>query len=118
MRIPAHLQQISQELALRSWVRSSSFPRETYFASVDIFKARIAIHQPDGDDPADSYELVAAMIGAAVNAEGALLTHALKNATCNIDGPDRWSRICLAAGWAVLQSYEHACNNGEWNHEH
>jgi hypothetical protein len=118
MRIPAHLQQISKQLALRSWVKSSKCARETHFESIDIFKARIFAHQSDGQDSSDNDELLVTMIGAALNAEGALLTHALDKGTCDLDGPDQWSKVCLAAGWAVLQNYEHACSNGDWPHEH
>ncbi len=114
MQIPAHLQQISKQLALRSWVKGSKFARDSHFESIDTFKARISVHQADGQNGSDGDEAVATMISVALHAEGALLTHALEVETFSIDGPDKWSKVCLAAGWAVLQSYEHACSNGDW----
>jgi hypothetical protein len=114
MRIPAHLQQVSEQLALRAWVARSDFPSDTHFESIDIFKERVQKHQPDEADPEAPDRLIAIMIGAALDAEGALLTEVLSVATFEISDEDEWARCCEAAGWVVLQAYENACSKGEW----
>ncbi len=114
MRVPAHLQEVKEALALRSWVESKAFPRESYFETIDLCKERLGHHQPEDEDDEPSKDAIPPMLAAALDYEGRLLTYVLAQETMAIEDEARWGNICLAAGWVVLQLYEKACRNGEW----
>lgn len=107
-------------MGLRSFVGSSSFPFETYCESIELFKEQLRRHPHiDPDDtaapPAEpSEKAVVAMIAAALDEEGLLLTDVTKTGTVAIDTEQKWLEICRAAGWVVLQRYERAVRNGQW----
>jgi hypothetical protein len=117
MQIPAHLQEIAQQLALRSWVASSKFPHDTYFETIDELKKRLRRHAPrDDPDSADDPppEAIVVPVATMLDREGLLITHVLDTGTYSADDPDRWHRACLAAAWVVLQAYEKECKAGRW----
>lgn len=120
MRVPAHLQEISKALALRSWVQAKSFPTEVYFETIDRAKGLLDRHA--GTDEAGTEngapdELVVSVVAAALDAEGLLLTHVLNTGTYALDTEDRemrWLHACQAAAWVVLQAYASSCRAGRW----
>ncbi len=114
MVIPAHLQEISQELALRSWVNNKDFPKGTYFETIDEGKIILERHQRGDDDRTDLLVLALVM---ALDAEGLLLAHVLEKGTYDLNMEDRemtWFRACQAGAWVILQAYELACTKGDW----
>lgn len=115
MRVPAHLQEISRKLGLRSWVNhNKDFPKAHYFKTIDDGKTML---EQFGEVGADRDEFVVRIIATALDVQGMLLTHVLEAGTYDLDTEDRemtWLRACQAAGWVVLQAYELACKNNEW----
>jgi hypothetical protein len=115
MHVPAHLQEIARQLALRSWVDGRSFPRESYFETIDGGRELLARHNKDADE---SRHGVVILIAGALDEEGLLLTHMLDKGTYSRDSSEdreaRWFRVCLAAAWVVLQAYEKDCKAGKW----
>jgi len=115
VHVPAHLQEISHNLGLRSWVNSNKdFPKAHYFKTIDDAKTMLEQFREDG---ADRDELVVQIVATALDAQGMLLTHVLDAGTYDLNTEDRemtWLRACQAAGWVVLQAYELAIKNKEW----
>lgn len=113
MRVPAHLQEIKERLALQSWVDGKQFPRDAHFESIDAFKGRLGKHQQEEDASLLNAKL-ATMVAGALDVEGYLLTYVIEQGTYPIDDEETWGNICLAAGWVVLQRYERECTNEKW----
>lgn len=108
-------------MGLRSFVKSSTFPIDTHCESIDLFKQRLRTHprQEDEDIEASAErvprdEAVVSMIATTLDEEGLLETHVLEEGTVTIDTDETWHRICLAAGWVVLQAYELRVRKGDW----
>jgi hypothetical protein len=115
MRIPPHLQDIKARLALQSFVDGRHFPRKAHFETIDLFKQRLeGPHHADEPNDAPVNPKLAVVIAQALDSEGYLLTHVIEQDTMPIDDEETWGKICLAAGWVVLQRYERECNNGDW----
>jgi hypothetical protein len=117
MHVPAHLQAITRQLALQSWVASSSFPLDEYCETIDELKGPLGRHAPhDEDDPPQEAprEVLVVLLAAVLDREGLLITHVLATGTYSPDDEERWHRTCLAAAWVVLQAYERECKAGRW----
>lgn len=121
MRIPTHLAELVARLGLRSFVKSSTFPIDTHCESIDLFKRRLRRHPRREDEDVEAVteraprdEALASMIAVTLDEEGLLETHVLDVGTVTVDGEGTWHRICLAAGWVVLQAYELKVKNGDW----
>jgi len=107
MRIPTHLQSRVKKLALKSWVADKQFPRDHYFESIDTYEERLAgLKTADGYDEATANRSLAVMLGAELNAEGALNEYVVETNTHDVEDDQEWTLICEAAGWCVLQLYE------------
>lgn len=96
------MQETAKALRLRDWVRQKNFPREKYFAAIGRFETELRAFTPN-PEPVPT-ELLVSMIAAAVDAEGALVTHVLEKSASEIT-QDNWLEMCQAAGWAILQLY-------------
>jgi hypothetical protein len=114
MRIPTHLQEIAESLALRSWVTSRDFPHATYYETIDLCTDRLAKSHLKAGEAEPSDVSIAIMIAGALNEEDLLTTHVISKGTYPISDDEGWHRICLAAAYAVMQAHERDCNSGKW----
>lgn len=107
MRIPTHLQQIANNLGLKSWVEGKKFPWTHYAQSIETYRQRLE-NLPSLDSTGDLNinQALAVMVGEELNVEGALSTHVLDENSYDIGDDAEWKKICEAAGWCVMQRYE------------
>jgi hypothetical protein len=110
MRIPAHLQDLAQRVAAKSWTKAKSFPRDVYFQNIDIFAKTIS--DINGGEVPQNKSLAEA-ISIMVEEENSLLAHVLKK-NIGIKDDAEWSQMCKAAAWVILQEYNNAKKSGKW----
>ena len=116
MHVPTHLLDVAKTLGLRNWVGKKAFPQDEYFTTIDDTKRILERHaNPDRDS--QNNEAIVTVIAAMLDNEGVLATHVLGLSSYSSisDDPElRWATACKAAGWVVLQAYDHACKTGKW----
>ncbi|NIZ91564.1 hypothetical protein [Kineococcus rubinsiae] len=109
-RIPVELQEVAKAFDLKRWTKPKSFPRDAYYETIDDFRA--ALKRFDPDDEVNKKHL-ATMLAATIATEGALETHALAT-SMEIGNAEKWTQVCTAAAWVIMQAYETAVTKGEW----
>jgi hypothetical protein len=107
MRIPTHLRQLVNNLALKSWVDSRDFPIDHYAESVEIYRQRLESRMDGtGGEDADVQKAIVVMLAQEIDLEEALSTHVLNETVHDISDESEWAKICEAAAWSVLQRCE------------
>lgn len=100
---------------LWKWADGKWCPKKDYFQSVDGLRVIYRRHVGNGrDDP--NYPFLAHPVARVLDKEGALYDHLARNQQ-ETDDPDKWARLCLAAAYVILERYDEAVANGEWEPE-
>ncbi|WP_448614067.1 hypothetical protein [Modestobacter sp. URMC 112] len=109
-RIPVELREAALTFKVKKWIESRNFPQAHYFETIDIVVEQLEKLNSDGDV---TNKQLATILAVTIDHEGSLAEHALK-AGVEIGTDEKWSQICTAAAWTVLQSYFAAREKGEW----
>jgi hypothetical protein len=104
------MKSLGNKLKLRKWLRSGRCDIENLFGAIDdVFE--IARRRIKGN--ADIAGLVLEALAAILEDEGALFTYA-DSLRHPIDNYEDWTRVLHAAGWIVMDMYDHALEGESW----
>lgn len=88
---------------------------EDYCRTVEDGKALLKRRAGNEFEPEN--DQIVRIVATVLDFEGALLTHVLAKGATEIHDEAKWRKICVAAGWVVLQRYEHMVTKGEWGQD-
>lgn len=111
MRIPPSVSGTVSSLGLKTWAGSRDFPRKMYFLWIEDIAEKLAVISPEGEP--ETRNIVSALVGM-LDEEGALLAYAQKKKSVEYDTDEKWMKVCIAAGWAVLWVYAKSRKEGTW----
>lgn len=109
-RIPVELQETARAFDVKKWFSQKTFPKALYFETVDMLSEHLRKVDPDGDL---NNKNLATMIACTIAQEGSLERYALATGS-EIGSPEKWTQICTAAAWVIMQAYDNATRKGEW----
>lgn len=112
MDIPIVLRTAAKNADLGKWADGKRCPKKEYFQSVDGLRVIYRRHAGSGrDDP--NYPLLAHQVADLLDKEESLYDHLARNQQ-ETDDPVKWTQLCLAAAYVILERYDEAVAKGEW----
>lgn len=97
---------------LGKWADGKRCPKQDYFQSVDGLRVIYRRHAGNSsDDP--NYPLLARQVARLLHKEESLYGHLVRNQQ-ETDDLVKWTQLCLAAAYVILERYDEAVANGEW----
>jgi hypothetical protein len=111
VRIQEHLRATSNRHALRKFINGRKFPIELYYESIEFYQT--GFEHPFGDGRRAGNEILAKMLALTLQDAGAMYAH-VESVGHDVEDEAEWAQIYLAAAWIILESYEGACERGDW----